>query len=237
MLGPVLRWNITSRSNLADGIYRYDALGRLHDSQLRRNGDVSAAPDDIGAYIHLGPLGTALLGSGSPRALLIDELDKSDLDLTSDLLHVLERGEFEIPELARHTQRSVEVRGADPDSTYTIDSGKIVCHEFPFIVLTSNGERDFPAPFLRRCLRFSMPDPDAASLARIVHAHISDLDDAGLATSHQLIAAFLAQLREGKLVATDQLLNAVYMLTRQAGPDEQSRQTVQNVLLQPLSAI
>ncbi len=83
-LGPVLRWPITSRSVLQDGLYQYDAIGRLQEASLRRTtatGDEPFTAPDIGRYIRLGPLGTALLPQRRPRALLIDELDKSDIDL------------------------------------------------------------------------------------------------------------------------------------------------------------
>src|SRR5947209_2045018 len=102
VLGEVLRWNVTSRSTLEEGLYRYDALGRLRHQQ-RTNTD---ALED---FLRLGPLGTALILSRQ-RVLLIDELDKSDIDLPGDLLNVLERGEFEIPELARHDKSSAHIR-------------------------------------------------------------------------------------------------------------------------------
>ena len=94
-LGPVLRWHVTSHSTLEEAVFRYDALGRLQDNQLH------SGEDDITKFLRLGPLGTALLGAGLPRVLLIDELDKGELDLPSSLLNVLERGEYEIPELNR----------------------------------------------------------------------------------------------------------------------------------------
>ncbi|MFL6111990.1 MAG: AAA family ATPase, partial [Catenulispora sp.] len=93
-LGEVLRWHITSRSTLAEALYRYDPLARIHAQRLGQD-------DAVGLFLQLGPLGTALASADHPHALLIDEIDKSDLDLTSDLLDVLERGEFEIVELAR----------------------------------------------------------------------------------------------------------------------------------------
>src|SRR5262249_40832488 len=89
-LGAPLRWHITSRRTLAEALYRYDALGRVHAERLD-------GTDDIAEFLQLGPLGTALLPDKKPRALLIDELDKSDIDLPGDLLEILERGEYEIP--------------------------------------------------------------------------------------------------------------------------------------------
>lgn len=94
-LGPVLRWHVTSRSSLADALYRYDALGRIHAHRLQQEkarAGGAAGVDDIAAFLTLGPLGTALLPSPRPRALLVDEIDKADLDLPGDLLDVLERG-------------------------------------------------------------------------------------------------------------------------------------------------
>src|SRR6185312_3094666 len=90
--GPVLRWHITSRSALAEALYRYDALGRIY-AQRRKSIEIEADMDDnIAPFLQLGPLGTALLPSTRPRDMLIDEIDKSDLDLPGDLLDVLERG-------------------------------------------------------------------------------------------------------------------------------------------------
>src|SRR5262249_29718649 len=108
-LGSVLAWSITSRSTLQQGLYQYDAIRRLEDAQLEEGGE-------IGRYLRLGPLGTALLPSKRPRVLLIDEIDKSDIDLPNDLLNVFEEGTFEIPELARLSDRSREVAVRPADS-------------------------------------------------------------------------------------------------------------------------
>ncbi|MDI1461017.1 AAA family ATPase [Catellatospora sp. KI3] len=207
-LGPVLRWHITSRSTLSDALYRYDPLGRIHAQQLHQD-------DDIGVFMQLGPLGTALL-PGPSQALLIDEIDKSDLDLASDLLDVLERGEFEIPELARlNDRRSVAIRRWDSRKAAEIVDGRVRCTEFPFIVMTSNGERDFPAPFLRRCIRYTMPRPTPEILSRVVSAHLAGADEAIV---QQLIQAYLLRLNNGEQVAVDQLLNAVHLLSGSHAP-------------------
>src|SRR5262249_51923874 len=94
-LGPVLRWSITSRTTVRGGVYEYDAVGRLQASPPG-----SPAPP-VSKYLTLGPLGTALAARSWPRPLLIDEIDKSDLDLANDLLNVIEEGTYEIPELRR----------------------------------------------------------------------------------------------------------------------------------------
>jgi MoxR-like ATPase len=101
-LGPVLRWNITSRSTLGDGLYTYDPLSRLYAARhTAQPSDAPAAATGVEDHLRLGPLGTALLPYARPRALLIDEIDKSDLDLPTDLLHVLEEGQYEIPDTVR----------------------------------------------------------------------------------------------------------------------------------------
>ncbi|MEU2981877.1 AAA family ATPase [Streptomyces hirsutus] len=243
-LGSVLRWHITSRSNLTDALYRYDALGRIHAYNLRatgrpaasRNGLAArratrAARDDIGDFVQLGPLGTALVPGCLPRALLIDEIDKSDLDLPSDLLDVLERGRFEIPELARHSRRHVTVRTVDPGVRHEVEEGLVVCEEFPVIVLTSNGERDFPAPFLRRCVRFDMPALTVPALTSIVEAHLEKVEED---TTHTLVSAFVDRLNRGENLAVDQLLSAVHLLRGNRVQDEEQRTRLQELLLQGL---
>lgn len=236
-LGDVLRWHITSRSTLKEALYRYDALGRIHAQRLADpDGD-----DDIAPFLQLGPLGTALLPAKRPRALLIDEIDKSDLDLPSDLLDVLERGEFEIPELARYTAREVvKVRQWGGDARHPalspIERGFVQCDSFPFIVMTSNGERDFPAAFLRRCIRFTMPKPSVEELRRVVEAHLRIVKKGeGARAVDALIKDFSQRLTAGESLAIDQLLNAVLLLTRSdtlVGPE---RQEVLNLVLRELS--
>ena len=133
--------------------------------------------DGIGRYIRLGPLGTALLPVPRPRVLLVDELDKSDIDLPNDLLNVLEEGEFAIPELERIADRHpvVEVQCTDDGARVPVRGGRVRCRAFPFVVLTSNGERDFPAPLLRRCIHLRLDTPDDERLAAMVRAHFGPL--------------------------------------------------------------
>ncbi|MFE1795184.1 AAA family ATPase [Streptomyces sp. NPDC059517] len=234
-LGNVLHWHITSRSTLADALYRYDALGRIHAHNLRTlDNEEQEGPgstdDDIGEFVQLGQLGTALLPGLRPRALLIDEIDKSDLDLPSDLLDVLERGGFEIPELARHRNPRIAVRTAEKGGKHTVENGWIQCSEFPVIVLTSNGERDFPAPFLRRCVRFEMPPLSEDALTGIVAAHLGEVDDTTIA----LVQEFLKKLNGGEYVAIDQLLSAVYLLRGDRVPDLDQHAALREMLLRGL---
>jgi MoxR-like ATPase len=223
-LGPVLRWNITSRSTLHDGLYQYDPLSRLYAArqEATRQDGAPGADDRSGIehHLRLGPLGTALLPYARPRALLIDEIDKSDLDLPNDLLNVLEEGQYEIPELVRASRLApdgvAEVLADGTDERVPVAHGRVRCRAFPFVILTSNGEREFPPAFLRRCVTLHLRQPDDGHLAEIVRAHLGEPD--GYART--LIERFLSRSGVGDL-ATDQLLNAIY-LARSADLDAES---------------
>jgi MoxR-like ATPase len=211
-------------------LYRYDAISRLQDAQLNKE-------LDIGSYVQLGPLGTAFLPNESPRVLLVDEIDKSDIDLPNDLLSLFEEGEFEIPELARIADRlpSVKVRTYD-NQTAEIPQGRVRCSAFPLVVLTSNGERDFPPAFLRRCLQLEMPEPDVEQLSRIVESHF-ELEPNTLELAQKLIEEFVARRDRGQNLATDQLLNVIFMLTGEKHPSENDREILLQHLLQPLNRV
>ena len=236
-LGDVLRWNITTRSNLSEGLYRYDAIGRVQD--FPNTGQANLGK--IGKYIQLGALGTAFVPSKKPRVLLIDEIDKSDIDLPNDLLNIFEEGYFEIPELARIADRYPKIMVKTYDNqSYEVENGKISCQgqAFPFVIMTSNGEREFPPAFLRRCLRLDLPEPNKDELARIVEAHFKDeKQQAILAAAKDLIEQFLErrdQDNKGDL-ATDQLLNTIYLFTRDLSPSEEEKKVLIERLMQPLS--
>jgi MoxR-like ATPase len=269
-LGEVLYWPITTRTTLKDGLYLYDAIARLQDASATRNADGqtdSAAKrfENIGDYIRLGPLGTALLPSKKPRILIVDEIDKSDIDLPNDLLYVFEEGQFDIPELLRieEMKSSVTVRTAYKDeqaNTFddgyqikqgktNIEGGKVICEEFPLMILTSNGERDFPPPFLRRCVRLTMEEPDGKRLTEIVNAHLqqqiaqdSEQGEAAHGPSAEMIKLLVdAFVEKRKLpgkgdLATDQLLNAVYLVMRDRTPDLKTREALINRLWKHLSS-
>jgi MoxR-like ATPase len=260
-LGPVLSWPITARANLREALYRYDAIARLQDAQLDKTRQAEqhkpeeAAPEkgqeegDLGDYIQLGPVGTAFLPSRLPRVLLIDEIDKSDLNLPNDLLNLFEEGEFEIPELVRRSKRealkseTVSVRTADQGmSEQPITNGRVKCCEFPIVIMTSNGEREFPPAFYRRCLRVDMPHPTAASLEAVVMSHFNQTDpNQANQTVWSKVDADLTALIEqfvekGKKAdrATDQLLNAIYLMTREDSPSEVEMERVKNLLYRKL---
>lgn len=223
-LGNVLRWSITTQTTLRDGLYRYDAIARLQDTSLQGE---HKTPLPIGNYLRLGPLGTAFAASDQPRVLLIDEIDKSDMDLPNDLLHIFEEGEFEIPELARlpKEQESVQILPDDAQKDtkpITIQRGRVHCTHFPLVVMTSNGEREFPPAFLRRCLQLEMKLPDKQKLARIVEQHLA-IDPKYAAIKDQLgtlIDAFISRRdQQHAELAADQLLNAIYLALKDIDPE------------------
>lgn len=252
-LGPVLRWPITSRSTVRDGLYQYDAIGRLHDANLRhlaaeprnrsvrraarsrKTGPASSRTASIASYLRLGPLGTALLPQDQPRVLLVDELDKGDVDLPGDLLTIFEEGAFEIPELARAAAHHPQVRIGTQDSPVPhvrVERGEVQCSGFPVIVLTSNGERDFPPPFLRRCIQLRIEPPVRGKLEQIVRQRL------GVSPTEEpcrdLIQEFLDRRADGDL-ATDQLLNAIQLRLSGAWSDPADRAGLLATALQQLT--
>ena len=258
-LGRPLRWPVTSQSTLRDALYQYDAIGRLQDERSALPGGPAspAAPDPadarrqlaerIGRYIRLGPLGTALLPTGRPRALLVDEIDKSDVDLPNDLLNVFEEGVFDIPELVRlgHDGPVRVFTADDSQPEVALSRGRVQCAQFPLIVMTSNGERDFPAPFLRRCLQLRMPNPmgaaeeddnpDGKRLREVVALHFKpeELQRAGDVVQH-----FIDRVAQGHQdLATDQLLNAVYFVIEAHAKPAEERERVLKTLEQALVSL
>ena len=252
-LGPVLKWPITAKVNLIDAEYRYDAIARLQDAQLDKTRQPSEAEGStppreegsLGDYLQLGPVGTAFVPSLRPRVLLIDEIDKSDLTLPNDLLNLFEEGEFEIPELKRRKRQRggdidepVEVRTADPGLTTQITNGRVQCCEFPLVIMTSNGEREFPPAFYRRCLRVRMPNPTPESLRPIVRSHFADTDPSDWLDAEDnlqdLIETFLDRGKKADR-ATDQLLNAIHLMTRDESLSEVEMKRLQALLFKRLS--
>ncbi|MEU9733139.1 AAA family ATPase [Streptomyces sp. NPDC048002] len=150
-LGPVLRWPVTGATALAEGLYR-------------------AAGDGT---VRLGPLGTALLPRRLPRVVLLDDLDRGGFDLPDELLAVLHDGEFTIPELLG-PDRSL-VHTWDPGTTATVRDGLVRCHEPPFVVVTTGGERDLAPSFVRQCVRLELPALTRERLAELGRARFPDV--------------------------------------------------------------
>ncbi len=226
-LGEILTWPISSHSTLKEGLYEYDPIGRMRENTKPIQPSTKSAKNDVGTdrgkFFTLRALGTALANKDKkPRVLLIDELDKSDMDLPNNLLHVLEEGEFMIDELARS---SLEEKGGKDDFVFQMGSderlpiknGKVNCHTFPFVVITSNKEREFPKPFLRRCIRLDLDPPKEEKLTEIVRRQFQEYGDKlESAEIRDLIRDFYlkregSQGKSGIELANDQLLNAIYL--------------------------
>ena len=142
-------WNIKSTTKAQDGLYVYDVVQRLYDSQFGGQG-----VDDIEKYVKLGKLGEAFTDE-EQVILLIDEIDKADLEFPNDLLWELDRMEFYIPE----TGETVKAK-----------------HR-PVVIITSNAEKELPDAFLRRCVFHYIAFPDKELMADIVRVHYPDLDE------------------------------------------------------------
>lgn len=143
-------WNIKSTTKAQDGLYMYDTIQRLYDGQFGEN-DVH----DISQYIKLGKLGEAF-DSDEQVILLIDEIDKADLEFPNDLLWELDQMEFYIHE----TKRTVKAK------------------QRPIVIITSNAEKELPDAFLRRCIFHYIDFPDKALMEEIVKVHFPNVDDA-----------------------------------------------------------
>ncbi|MCP4698609.1 MAG: MoxR family ATPase [Gammaproteobacteria bacterium] len=255
-LGDVLQWPVTSKSVRQDGLYQYDALARLQEAALREkvpSTESESGPEhieDIGRYITLGPLGTAFLRSTKekPSVVLIDELDKSDIDLPNDLLHLFEEGEFEIPEIARlpdtGESKPVQVYAHNSRDKLPVPrDGFVRCEAFPLVIMTSNGEREFPPAFLRRCLRLRIAQPNEDELRTIVARHLGLEIPAGTEAaltpqqlaSRDLLLEFLNRRdKKHKTLATDQLLNTMYLF--QSGMDvSEQNETLREAIFAALS--
>ena len=234
-LGEVLHWPINTRSTLQEGLYYYDAIARLQDAQLNQEPKVKFS---IGDYIRLGPLGTAMCSVAQPRVLLIDEIDKSDIDLPNDLLNIFEEGYFVIEELQRLKKHkdyhTVTVQTYDGHPHEVVD-GRIPCQHFPIIIMTSNGEREFPLPFKRRCIQLEIKEPNQEELTQIVKAHL-DLGDNLTKEIETQIGKFCKKRGKGPL-ATDQLLNVVFMLRNKPLPNAQEKEAIIERLMAYLNTI
>lgn len=142
-------WNIKSTTKAQDGLYVYDTVQRLYDSQF---GDKDVA--DIKQYIKLGKLGEAFV-SDQPVVLLIDEIDKADLEFPNDLLWELDVMNFYIPETGE----------------------TIAAKHRPIVIITSNAEKELPDPFLRRCIFHYIAFPEAEMMQEIVKVHYPNLEN------------------------------------------------------------
>lgn len=182
----LLTWNVKSTTKAQDGLYVYDTVQRLNDARFNDR-DIT----DIGAYIKLGPLGEAI-GSPKRKVLLIDEIDKADMEFPNDLLHELDKMSFSILET----------------------SETIAATERPIVIITSNNEKELPDAFLRRCVFHYISFPDKNLMQDIVKVHHPDIEDALM---EQALLRFY-WLREQddirKLPSTSELIDWIAALRR-----------------------
>ena len=203
---PIFEWHVKSTSKAQHGLYEYDAVSRLRDSQL---GEARVA--DIRNYIVRGKLWEAFASEVQP-VLLIDEIDKADIEFPNDLLRELDRMEFYVHE----TRELVQAR-----------------HR-PVIIITSNNEKELPDAFLRRCFFHYIRFPDADTMQRIVEVHHPGLKRELLA---EALGAFY-RVRETpglkKKPSTSELLDWIKLLLAEDIPPEALRSDDPNKSIPPL---
>ena len=183
---PLIHWPVKSTTRAQDGLYVYDTVQRLYDSRFGE-GDVK----DIRRYIKHGPLGKAFAAE-ERVVLLIDEVDKADLEFPNDLLHELDRMRFVVGETG----------------------DEIAARKRPVVIITSNAEKELPDAFLRRCVFHFIEFPDKELMARIVRVHHPDLDPRLLAEA--LRAFYAIRDTEGlrKRPSTSELIDWIAVLRR-----------------------
>ena len=181
---PLIIWNIKSTTKAQDGLYVYDTIQRLYDGQFGEEG-----VDDIAHYIKLGKLGEAF-DSEEQVVLLIDEIDKADLEFPNDLLWELDQMEFYIHE----TKRTVKAK------------------KRPIVIITSNAEKELPDAFLRRCIFHYIEFPDAALMEEIVKVHYPNIEDNILKNAMEAFYDIRAMRDIRKKPSTSELIDWVNAL-------------------------
>jgi MoxR-like ATPase len=181
---PLLRWHVKSTTRAQDGLYVYDTVQRLYDSRFG-DGDVK----DIRRYIKLGPLGQAFAAE-QRVVLLIDEVDKADLEFPNDLLHELDRMRFFIPETG----------------------DEIVAKQRPIVVITSNNEKELPDAFLRRCVFHFIDFPSKELMREIVEVHHPKLDEKLVDQAMQTFYQIREMRRLRKRPSTSELIDWISAL-------------------------
>jgi len=188
----LLIWNIKSSTRASEGLYVYDTVQRLYDSQFG-----TAGVDDIGKYIRMGKLGEAFKRE-KQVVLLIDEIDKADLEFPNDLLWELDQMEFYIPE----TGETVKAK------------------ERPIVIITSNAEKELPDAFLRRCIFHYIAFPEKEEMAEIVKAHFPDLEESLLQGALDAFYRIRNLPGLSKKPATSELLDWIMALRLGGIPEE-----------------
>jgi MoxR-like ATPase len=183
---PLLTWHVKSTTRAQDGLYVYDTVARLYDSRFG-DGDVR----DIRRYIRFGPLGEAFR-SNQRVVLLIDEVDKADLEFPNDLLHELDRMRFRVSETG----------------------DEVAAQQRPVVIITSNNEKELPDAFLRRCVFHFIDFPDLNLMRRIVDVHHPGLPHALADQCLEVFFELRNMTRLRKRPSTSELVDWIAVLQR-----------------------
>src|SRR5215210_1320459 len=206
MKAPLLTWHIKSTTKAQQGLYEYDAVSRLRDSQL---GD--ARVSDIGNYIRRGKLWEAFDSETRP-VLLIDEIDKADIEFPNDLLLELDRMEFHVYETAE-----------------TVKAARR-----PIVIITSNNEKELPDAFLRRCFFHYIRFPDADTMTAIIDVHFPDIKQRLVEESLRIFFEIREVPGLRKKPSTSELLDWLKLLLSEDIGPEQLRERDPRKLIPPL---
>nr|MBA3534749.1 MoxR family ATPase [Ardenticatenales bacterium] len=218
---------IRSTSRAQDLLYTYDAVGRLYDIQESRVGEERQAAPSREKYVTLGDLGEAIRLSeqGIPSVVLIDEIDKADIDFPNDLLLVLDRLEFSVDEVQGMEYSALQ--GKPRDERRDV---------LPLVIITSNREKELPKPFLRRCLFYYIPFPEQEELSRIMESHFQK----GMTPLFAEALKRFWHLRHQEVVrwrktpSTSELLDWVQLLERD---EQRGRLTAEDLATRPVQAL
>ncbi|MEY2631770.1 MAG: hypothetical protein RIR00_424 [Pseudomonadota bacterium] len=203
---PILQWHIKSTTKAQQGLYEYDAVSRLRDSQL---GDDRVK--DIANYIVKGVLWQAF-ESEQPTVVLIDEIDKADIEFPNDLLRELDRMEFHVYE----TRQTIRAR------------------QRPIIIITSNNEKELPDAFLRRCFFHYIKFPDRETMSRIVDVHFPRLKQNLLSEALEVFFNLRNIPGLRKKPSTSELIDWLKLLLAEDIPPEALKSSDQKVVVPPL---
>jgi MoxR-like ATPase len=203
---PLIEWNIKSTTKAQQGLYEYDAVSRLRDSQL---GD--ARVHDISNYIRKGKMWEAFTAPKLP-VLLIDEIDKADIEFPNDLLTELDRMEFDVYETGERVKAAVR----------------------PIVIITSNNEKELPDAFLRRCFFHYIKFPDRDTMQAIVNVHFPDIQKSLVAEALNIFFDIRDVPGMKKKPSTSELLDWLKLLMHEDLPLEVLRNRDTKSLIPPL---
>ena len=204
---PIIEWHIKSTTKAHQGLYEYDAVSRLRDSQL---GDERV--HDIKNYIKRGKLWEAFQMDVRP-VLLIDEIDKADIEFPNDLLQELDRMEF-----------------------FVYETGETIkAHNRPIVIITSNNDKELPDAFLRRCFFHYIKFPDTETMRQIVEVHFPGLKGRLVSEAMRIFYEIREVPGIKKKPSTSELLDWIKLLLNEDVPPETLRETDQRKLIPPLA--